>query len=165
MEADKADVAAEENNGAQVDDESEFAPISAAEALCALIEAAQNLGMQTSPTPKEPFRVIAEIDLKDVPQRMFNLVKAIERLNQTDISELDQILDGAVTQLNLKIALYTVLGWIAAQGLPTREVSQMIMKAVTGPIKPNGSVNKLQEARYLLTTKMGNAAPKIAPGA
>jgi len=140
-----------------------FAPISAAEALCELIEAAQNLGMQTSPTKDDPYRVIAEVDIKEVPKRMYRLVKAIERMNQADVSELDQILEGAATQLSLKISLYTILGWIAAQGLPTREVSQMVMHAVAGPIRPNGSLAKLQESRHNLTVKMGAAAPAMRP--
>lgn len=131
----------------------------AADALLALLVAAKNLGMQTAPTPEEPNRVITLHAVSELPARVFTMVKAIEALDDIDPGELAQVINGAITILRLKIALHAVLGWIAARGLPTREVSQMVVEAVNGPITPNGSAAKLNQMRSAILDAMGPAAP------
>lgn len=135
-------------------------PRPAADALLALLIAARNLGMQTAPTADEPNKVITVHAISDLPSRVFAMVKAIEALDEIDSSELAQVIDGAVTILRLKIALHAVLGWIAARGLTTREVSQMVVEAVNGPINPHGSAVKLNQMRVALLETMGAAAPR-----
>lgn len=137
---------------------------SGAELLCDLLNAAQSLGLQTAPLPDDPTHLVPEVDPAGLPKRMFTLVRAIERLNDANPAEIDQILDASVTQLRLKIALYAVLGWLAANGLPTGEVSAMIRQAMDGPSIPTGSLAKLQAAREALRGHLGAAAPKPMPG-
>lgn len=136
--------------------------ISASEAFFALLAATNELRMRTAPTKGEPFRVVAD-DISTLPARMFALVTAIEDLRSTDRGEVDQVLNGAATILALKTALYAILGWIAAQGLPTGEISQMVLGVINGPIRPRGSVAELQMRRAKLMAVMGAAAPAPIP--
>lgn len=137
----------------------------AAEVIFDVVLAAKRLGLQTSPTEAEPHKIITEIDIKEMPQRMFELARAVEALDRADAGEIEQILDGAETILGLKLAIHAILGWIAARGLPTREVAQMVMQAVQGPSRPSGSIIKLAEKRAQMTEAMGAASPKSpAPG-
>lgn len=135
---------------------------SASEVFFALLTAINDLRMRTAPTKDEPFRVLAD-DIPTLPARMFALVAATENLRATDRGEVDQVLNGAATILALKTSLYAVLGWIAAQGLPTGEISQMVLGAINGPIRPRGSIAELQMRRAKLMASMGAASPAPAP--
>jgi hypothetical protein len=139
-------------------------PPTAAEAFYELFAAASDLGLRSDPTESEPYRIIPEGDSKDLPKRMFRLVQAIEALEEADRGEVNQILEAPVTQLSMKLAIYSIFGWINAQGLSTKEVSQMVLTAVNGPVKPNGSLAKLQMERARTVAAMGAAAPHMGPG-
>jgi hypothetical protein len=137
----------------------EFAITPAAEAIFSLILAAKRLGIQPHPTAEDPMKIVTEIDIvKDMPRRMFDLAKAIEALNASNNREIEQILDGAMTILRLKIAIHAILGWIASRGLPTGEPAQMVIHAVQGPTQPSGSLLKMYQAKEKLVAAMGEAA-------
>lgn len=137
--------------------------VSGAEALCSLLEAAQSLGMKTAPTPEDENRIVPIGNPKDIPKQLFELVKAIEVFREANIDEVNQILDGSVTIMSLKLALFALLGWISAQGIPNKEAIKLVLHAVNGPVKPSGSINKLHEKRQSLMELMGGASPMTEP--
>lgn len=138
--------------------------ISGAEALCSLLEAAQSLGMKTAPTAEDEYRIVPIGNPKDIPKQLFELVKSIEMFRDANIEEVNQILDGSVTIMSLKLALFALLGWISAQGIPNKDAIKLVLHAVNGPVKPSGSISKLEEKRQSLLEIMGAASPAAGPG-